>query len=81
MMDMTAIQEFLGWCSLINVGLLTFSAVVVVWLRGPISRIHAKMFALEPDGLPRVYFEYLALYKIAIIIFNIVPYVALRIIA
>jgi len=72
-------REFLGWCSVINIGLLIFSAILVVSLRGPISRIHAKMFNLDESDISRAYFQYLAQYKIAIIVLNIVPYFALRI--
>ena len=74
-----AMREFLGWCSVINIGLLIFSSILVVSLRGPISRIHAKMFNLDESDLSRGYFQYLAQYKIVIIVFNIAPYFALRI--
>jgi len=72
-------REFLGWCSVINVGLLIFSAIFVTLLSGPISRIHAKMFNLDESDLSSAYFQYLAQYKIAIIVFSIVPYFALTI--
>ena len=74
-----AAREFLGWCSVINIGLLIFSGIFVVLFRGPISLIHAKMFNLDESNISRAYFQYLAQYKIAIIVFNIVPYFALRI--
>ncbi len=74
-----AAREFLGWCSVINIGLLIFSGIFVVLFRGPISRIHAKMFNLDESNISRAYFQYLAQYKIAILVFNIVPYFALRI--
>ena len=74
-----AAREFLGWCSVINIGLLIFSGIFVVLFRGPISRIHAKMFNLDESNISRGYFQYLAQYKIAILVFNIVPYFALRI--
>jgi len=73
-----AMREFLGWCSIINIVLLIFSAIFMVLLRGPISRIHAKMFNLNESDLSRAYFQYLAQYKIAIIVFTIVPYFALK---
>lgn len=73
------VKEFLGWCSVINIGLLMFSAISVVILRTRVSRIHAKMFNLEESYISRAYFQYLAQYKIAIIVFNIVPYIALSI--
>ncbi len=74
-----AAREFLGWCSVINIGLLIFSGIFVVLFRDPISRIHAKMFDLDESNMSRAYFQFLAQYKIAIILFNIVPYFALRI--
>ena len=74
-----AAREFFGWCSVINIGLLIFSGIFVVWFGGPISRIHAKMFNLDESNISRTYFQYLAHYEIAIIFFNIVPYFALRI--
>jgi len=79
-MTVDILREVLGWCAVINMGLLLFSAIFVVLLRGPISRIHAKMFNLDESDLSLAYFQYLAQYKIAIIVFNIIPYFALRIV-
>ncbi len=73
------IREFLGWCSVINSGLLIFSSILIILVRGPVSRIHAKMFDLDESDTRRAYFQYLGQYKIAIIVFNIVPYFALKI--
>ena len=74
-----AARGFLGWCSVINIGLLILSGISLVLFGGPISRIHAKMFNLDESNMSRAYFQFLAQYKIAIILFNIVPYFALRI--
>ena len=74
------LRTFLGWCSVINIGLLMFSSIFIVTFRGVSSRIHSKMFDLDEKYLSQAYFQYLAQYKIAIIVFNIVPYFALRII-
>ena len=74
------IREFLGWCIVINLVLMIFSTIIVIAFSGPISRIHSKMFNLDEKYLSRAYFQYLAQYKIAIIVFNIVPYFALMII-
>ena len=73
------IREFLGWCSVINIGLLMLSSILIIAIRGPVSRIHAKMFDLDESDVRHAYFQYLGQYKIAIIVFNIVPYFALRI--
>jgi len=73
-----SIGEFLGWCSVINLGILIVAAIAVVLFRGPVSSIHSKMFDLDNRDLSRAYFQYLAHYKIAIIVFNIAPYFALK---
>ena len=70
-----------GWCTAINIGLLIVAAIMLVVMHGPISRIHAKMFGLSEEDLSRAYFQYLAQYKIAIFVLNLVPYIALKIIA
>ena len=77
--EISVITEFLGWCSIINIVLLTLTAVFVVFFRGCIVNIHSKMFGLDKEKLPLLYFRYLANYKIAIIVFNIVPYIAFKI--
>ena len=73
------IQTFLGWCSVINTGLLIFSALIVMIFREQISDLHATIFHLNKEDVLRAYFQYLAQFKILIIVFNIVPYFALSI--
>jgi len=79
-MTIEIICAALGWCSVINIGLLMFSSILLIAIRGVVSRIHGKIFNLDEKYLSQAYFQYLAQYKIAIIVFNIVPYFALRII-
>ena len=79
-MDMVFFINFLGWCTLINVGFLLVSSVLLFLFKDPISQIHHRMTGVEPDKLMSLYFQYLAHYKIFIIVFNLVPYIALKII-
>jgi len=81
MSDISYLATFLGWCSVINIAVLTITTLALMVLKAPIMRIHAKLFRIEPDRLTEIYFKYLANYKIAIIVFNLVPYIALRIMA
>ena len=73
-----ALASFFGWCTIINVGILLFAAVLLLWMRGPVSRIHGKMTGLSEEDVARAYFQFLAHYKIAILMFNLVPYIALK---
>ena len=77
-MTAETIRTFLGWCSVINIGLLMLSSIFIIVIRETISRIHGKMFNLDEKYLSQAYFQFLAQYKIAIIVFNIVPYFALK---
>jgi len=81
MTSIETLAAFLGWCTAINMGMLILASVLLGLTRGSISKIHAKMFALDEADLSRAYFQYLAQYKIAFFIFNLVPYIALRIIS
>jgi hypothetical protein len=80
-MNMHALTVFLGWCSVINIGVLLVSTLALIAIRGPVSSIHSKLFGVSQSDLAPLYMQYLGNYKIAIIILNIVPYLALKIMA
>ena len=78
MITLDSLMVFLGWCSVINILVLIFSTISLLLFKGPITAIHSKMFGVDPDNIATLYFQYLANYKIAIFMLNIVPYLALR---
>ena len=80
-MSIDQLTEFFGWCSTINIGVLIVTSIAISLLRRPISKIHGRMMGMQESGLPPLYFRYLAYYKIAILVFNLVPYIALKIMA
>ena len=77
--SLEALERFFGWCTLLNTGLLVIATIVAGPMREWTARIHGKMFGVSEADLSRAYFQYLAQYKIAIFIFNLVPYLALKI--
>jgi len=82
MIDLANLTEFLGWCTLLNYAVLVFSALLLVsgvgnWAK----RLHGQLFNLSETELNTLYFSYLANYKVAIFVLNLVPYLALKIIA
>lgn len=78
-MTATELANLLGWCTLLNIGLLMLAFAALTVARKPILAIHNRLTGLEPAELSRAYFNYLANYKILIFVFNLVPYLALRI--
>ena len=81
MLDLNTLTLFLGWCAVLNIGLFCFSALAVLFMMGTIIRVHDEWFGVAEAELPLLYFQYLARYKVAIIMLNIVPYFALKIMA
>jgi hypothetical protein len=78
-MDLAQLTQFFAWCLAINVGLLIFSSIALIALRGPVTQLHSRLTGVPEADLPRLYFQFLANYKIAVIVFSLVPYFALRI--
>lgn len=81
MNSIQTLTTFFGWCSLITVGILFLSSAALLLMRGFLTGLHSKMFGLNQEDLARAYFQYLAQFKIAVIVFNLAPYIALRLMA
>ena len=81
MNSLEAVTAFFGWTTVVNFAFLFVSSMILITARGSISRMHGKMFGLESADLSRAYFQYIAQYKIAIIVFSLTPYVALKFMA
>jgi hypothetical protein len=81
MFTIETLIEFLGWSTVINMGMLLLVTFSLILFRDPIMKIHGKMFGLDNPSLSRAYFQYIAQYKIAIVVLNLVPYLSLKIIA
>lgn len=77
-MDINTLTEFLGYCSIINVAMLLFTAFMLVGLRKWIVPIHSKLLKLDETELNKAYLNFLSRYKALVIVFNIVPYIALK---
>ena len=78
-MNIETVREFLGWCTVINFGMFFFGVIKVLSIRDWASKVHANMFQVDEASVRQAYFLYFVYYKIAIIVFNLVPYIALRI--
>ena len=80
-MTIDTLTTFLGWCSIINIGLLLISTIMMIVVRDFAIKLHSSLFGVNPEELPLIYLQYLGNFKIAIIILNIVPYIALKVMA
>ncbi len=78
-MSLKILKTVFFWMTVINFLILMISAFGVVMLTQEIKVLHSKIFHISPDKLSLIYFEYLAWYKLLWLIFNLVPYVTMRI--
>jgi hypothetical protein len=79
MFTMQTLVTFLGWCSVVNIVLLIIAVIFLMAFKEIVAKVHSKLFGLKKEDLPLIYFSYLGNYKLAIIILNLIPYVALKI--
>jgi len=78
-MSLQELATFLGWCTVINMVILAVAAFSLMGMRGTMAKLHSAMFGVSEPDLLRIYFKYIAYYKIAIFMFNLVPYIALKV--
>ncbi|MBE0536230.1 MAG: hypothetical protein IH624_11230 [Phycisphaerae bacterium] len=79
-MDVVLLRSFFGWCTVLNVGLLVFTALVLSLGRDWVYRMHSRFYPLPRDTFNVVIYSFIGVYKIVVIVFNLVPYIALSII-
>lgn len=79
MITLSQITEFLGWASIINISFLTLATLSIILMREKISLIHNRMFGINENDLSKIYFNYLANYKILSLVFCVAPYISLKI--
>jgi len=74
------IRDVFMWCSIINVGLLLLS-FVFLWLKSDwVYGVHTKWFKISREQFDAIWYGALGFYKICIILFNIVPFIAMCIV-
>ncbi|MGB0454469.1 MAG: DUF6868 family protein [Bacteriovoracaceae bacterium] len=78
--ELEQIQCFFGWSAIINMIMLMIIFLLLTVFKTFVLNIHAKLFKIEKETLPHYYFSYLALYKLLNFFFNIVPFIALKLV-
>ena len=81
-MEITAelLMNMLGWCAAINIGILFFWFFAFILARDLFYRLHTRWFNLTPSQFDQVHYVGMAMFKFLTVIFNLIPYIALRIV-
>ncbi len=69
----------LGWCSVINLGLLTIWLLLFLIAHDFIYNLHNRWFKIPVETFDSIHYCGMLFFKIVILFFNIIPYLVLRI--
>jgi hypothetical protein len=80
-MNVDLIRDALLWCAFINYTILLWWFLMFSLARDWMYRFHGRWFQLPAERFDAIHYAGMAIYKIGIFLFNLVPWIALRIVA
>ncbi|HEV8592018.1 MAG TPA: hypothetical protein VGQ55_07945 [Pyrinomonadaceae bacterium] len=78
-MHLESLRTFLLWCTIINYAILVLWFAAFILAHDFLYRIHTKWFKLSPDSFDSMHYGGMSVYKIGIMLFNLVPLIVLYI--
>ncbi|MHC4270189.1 MAG: DUF6868 family protein [Planctomycetota bacterium] len=79
-MTVGIIRDVLGLCTLINYLILVMWFLVFSMAYDWLYRLHGKWFKMPLENFDIIHYASMAFFKICIFLFNLAPYLALRIV-
>jgi hypothetical protein len=71
------VRNFLLWCTIINYGILAVWFLFFAIAHDFIYRLHGRWFRLPPETFDALHYMGMAVFKIGVLILNVVPLVVL----
>ena len=79
-MTIQLLQSFFMWCSIINFGLMMLTFVIIIFAKEWAYKMHSRWFNISKEYFDNILYAFLGLYKLLLIVFCIIPWIALSII-
>lgn len=76
-MTVKVLGDFLLCCALINYAVLIVWFAAFVLAHEPLLRLHSRWFGIQAAQFDALHYAGMAVYKVGILLFNLVPYGAL----
>ena len=76
-MDLDTLQTFLGWCLVINYGILVIWWLIYMGARNWVVGLHARMFHIDETVVSAAHFNLMGLFKMLVFVFVLTPWLAL----
>ena len=80
-MSIQMTEDFLLWCLIFNYVILLWWFLAFKFAHGWMFRLHGRWFHMSEERFDSIHYAGMAIYKIGVLLFNLAPYVALRILA
>ena len=79
-MSIAMAQDVLLWCAVINYGVLVVWFLCFLLAHDWMYGLHSRWFHLSVNQFDALHYAGMSLFKIGILLLNLVPYIALRIV-
>ena len=80
-MDLQQLTAFFMWCTIINGGLFVIAIVYLVLAPDSVYRMQSKWLPIPRETFNVTMYSFIGLFKLGLLVLNVVPYLALLIIA
>jgi len=80
-MSIETTRSFLLWSLGINYGILIVWFVAFTLAHDTLYRLHSRWFRISVEQFDTVHYAAMAIYKIGVLLLNLVPYLVLRMVA
>ncbi len=78
---MEEVCQIFGWCAIFNLAVLGLWSLMFLWAHDWMYKVHGRWFQMSKDRFDSLHYGMMGLYKIAIFLFVLFPYLAMRIVA
>lgn len=79
-MTIEQLSEVLLWCFVINMGLLMWWAGFFILAHDFVYNLHTKWFKISVERFDAIHYAGMAIYKIGMFMFFLVPWMAMKIV-
>lgn len=79
-MNVQTLSDFLFWCAVINYAVLLIWFAAFLLAHDSMRRLHGRWFRLSDEQFDQIHYALMGFYKLSIFFFNLVPFIALRLI-
>lgn len=78
-MNIEMLTRFFMWCTILNAGLLLVSFLMLAWAGDYVFNMHRRWFPMPRETFNIVAYSFIGVYKIIVLGFSAVPWIALLI--